>query len=276
MAPHVQRSLPTKKSRETIFKEIINQCKLDSGFDTQSSDLELVYCNVNPTDGQVIAESLKADSIFERSRGRINYNPVTEVLRVKIMTSEIHEAPVRWLNTEFGHMMRTGWLTAGEIELMDFGSPGPEFHGFQGRYIGAKKTADWICRADTDRFPRILVEVGWTEIFPRLRQDKDLWIRGAADVQLVILVNWNKLRHGRVNGTVEVWGRDNAGDPMLIHEEQIFPGGGNQVIPLTRGQIFGNSLLPNRNANDVWNLEVSRLRVKAGEKLAAMSLTPAT
>ena len=76
MAPHVQRSLrsnthiPTQKSRETIFKEIINQCKLDSGFDTQSSDLELVYCNVNPTDGQVIAESLKADSIFERSRGR--------------------------------------------------------------------------------------------------------------------------------------------------------------------------------------------------------------
>jgi hypothetical protein len=41
------------------------------------------------------------------------------------MTSEIHEAPVRWLNTEFGHMMRTGLLTAGEIELMDFGSPGP-------------------------------------------------------------------------------------------------------------------------------------------------------
>jgi hypothetical protein len=63
--------MPTKKSRENIFKEIINQCnKLDSGFDTQSSDLELVYCNVNPTDGQVLTESLITDGIFERSRGR--------------------------------------------------------------------------------------------------------------------------------------------------------------------------------------------------------------
>ena len=41
------------------------------------------------------------------------------------MTSEIHEAPARWLNTEFQHMAGTGWLTIDEIELMDFGSPGP-------------------------------------------------------------------------------------------------------------------------------------------------------
>ncbi|KAN0068121.1 HNH endonuclease domain containing protein [Elaphomyces granulatus] len=88
------------------------------------------------------------------------------------MTSEIHEAHIRWLNAEFQHMAWTRWLTPDEIELMDFGSPGP----------GAKKTADWICRANTDRFPRFLVEAGWTESFPQLGKDKDLWIRGTADV----------------------------------------------------------------------------------------------
>ena len=35
------------------------------------------------------------------------------------MTSEIYEADIRWLNADFRHMTRTGWLTTDEIELMD-------------------------------------------------------------------------------------------------------------------------------------------------------------
>ena len=42
--------------------------------------------------------------------------------------------------------------------------------------------------------PRIVIEAGWSEGFPKLRNDKDLWlIGGANEVQLVILLKWTKL-----------------------------------------------------------------------------------
>jgi hypothetical protein len=69
--PHPKRSLrsntilSSKKSRQTIFKEIVDQCKSND-----IRDLELVYEGVDPADGQILAASLEADSSFERSRAR--------------------------------------------------------------------------------------------------------------------------------------------------------------------------------------------------------------
>jgi hypothetical protein len=68
------------------------------------------------------------------------------------------------------------------------------------------------------------VETGWSESFPQPRKDKDVWLKGTMDVQMVILVNWNKLTRDRVKGMIEVWGRDNAGNPVLVQEEvNIYP-----------------------------------------------------
>ena len=67
---HVKRALrsnthiPERQSPEGIFKEIIDKCKLDYS-DTKSSDVQLFYHNISPTDGEIITEALKSDSLFE-------------------------------------------------------------------------------------------------------------------------------------------------------------------------------------------------------------------
>jgi len=190
------------------------------------------------------------------------------------MTTEIHEAHARWMSMEWQLMASARWLTVQEIMLLDHGAPGPQFKGFRGLYGAARKTADWICRVDTAPLPRIAIESGWSE---NLQRDKDVWlVGGAPDVQLVILLKWTKLSRSRVKGLIQVWKRDAAGNPVLRQEEQVFPGAGNQVISVTRREIFGNGLLPNRNGNDVWDFDISTLRTIAHEKLAAMGLTAAT
>jgi hypothetical protein len=70
--PHPKRSLrsnsnlPTKKSRQGIFKEILDECKSND-----IRQLELVYEGVDPADGQVIAASLTARSSVVRHGIRI-------------------------------------------------------------------------------------------------------------------------------------------------------------------------------------------------------------
>lgn len=69
-------------------------------------------------------------------------------------------------------------------------------------------------------FPTIVVESGWTESCARLNNDKDLWlIGGRPHVQLVFLIKWAKLSGGRVKGDIEIHGRDQSGNAMLLQTE---------------------------------------------------------
>jgi hypothetical protein len=78
---------------------------------------------------------------------------------------------------------------------------------------------------DTAPLPRIAIESGWSENFPKLQRDKDVWlVGGAPDVQLVILLKWFKLSRSRVKGLIQVWKRDAAGNPVLrLEEVNIYP-----------------------------------------------------
>ena len=54
--------------------------------------------------------------------------------------------------------------------------------------------------------PTIVVEAGWSESFPRLRNDMRLWIRGGAGgVKMVLLFKWFELKNKRVEEIVEVY-----------------------------------------------------------------------
>ncbi|KAN0087118.1 hypothetical protein V8E54_000806, partial [Elaphomyces granulatus] len=174
----------------------------------------------------------------------LNYNPVTEVLRIKFMTTEIHEAHARWMATEWQLMAATGWFTVTARLLLRV------LTTHISNIIQQTKCIS-IIRQHKNMFST------WNNSVVLIRKDKDLWlVGGAPDVEVVILLNWTKLSRGRVKG--------------VIQNSKCFPAAGNPVIRLTRGEIFGNALLPNRHdANDVWNLDVSRLRIKAREKLAA-------
>lgn len=65
-----------------------------------------------------------------------------------------------------------------------------------------------------------MVESGWSERWPQLNQDSDLWMRGGApEVQLVLIFHWRKLRGGRVRGDLQVWDRDALGNANLRQTE---------------------------------------------------------
>ncbi|KAL1982947.1 hypothetical protein VTN96DRAFT_634 [Rasamsonia emersonii] len=185
---------------------------------------EPIYENVDPSVGSEVAYSLDRDPEVERVRPSIHYSSVTRILRVHIMPTEIHECHTRWLTMEFNRMLVSNWLTLAESDALEI-SNGLTFEScLQEPYAASSKTPDWYCRVDTANLPRIVVESGWSERWPQLNQDSDLWMRGGApEVQLVLIFHWRKLRGGRVRGDLQVWDRDALGNANLRQTEQIFP-----------------------------------------------------
>lgn len=96
------------------------------------------------------------------------------------------------------------------------------FDLFRGVQAGISKEADFSITPSVTQYPSIAVESGWSESFPRLRINKDLWIHGCGShVQLVFLIKWNKLRGGRVSGVFEVWAGDAAANDQFFQTEVI-------------------------------------------------------
>lgn len=96
------------------------------------------------------------------------------------------------------------------------------FDDFTGAYRGSLKQPDHFLRVDTDDNPRIVVESGWSESFPHLRNDKDLWLRGNTSVVLVILLKWSAISNNRIKGTVEIWRRGPAGNNTFVTMVTIY------------------------------------------------------
>lgn len=95
------------------------------------------------------------------------------------------------------------------------------FDKFTGIYAGSKKQADLTITPTVALYPSTF-ECGWSETFPGLRKDKDLWIGGCGgNVELVIPIKLNKLAGGRVSGMIEVWAGDAAANDRLIQIEVI-------------------------------------------------------
>lgn len=69
--------------------------------------------------------------------------------------------------------------------------------------------------------PRIIIESDFSESWPRLHQDMQLWLVGGdPKVQLVILVKWSKQSGNRAAGQLEVFERDaTTGQPRLTQSE---------------------------------------------------------
>lgn len=74
---------------------------------------------------------------------------------------------------------------------------------------GSVKMPDYSLRPRFIKYPSIFLEFGWSESFPRLRIDRNLWIDNSdGHIQLLFLIKWNKLKGGRVSGVIEVWAGD--------------------------------------------------------------------
>lgn len=142
--------------------------------------------------------------------------------------------------------------------------------------------------------PSVVIESGWSETYPRLLSDMQLWLNGSVDVNVVLVLKWSKLSNSRVSGFIEAWVRDTNGPlkqqaavcisilllqpwQVIIIMQAIFPAGQNpqQTVTITRGDLFGAHLATGTNANDVLPLSLNSLRSLAQEDLALMGLIPA-
>ncbi|PGH07360.1 hypothetical protein GX51_01904 [Blastomyces parvus] len=95
-----------------------------------------------------------------------------------------------------------------------------------------------------------------------LHRDMKLWLIGGVNqVQLVLLLKWTKHANIRVSGVVEPWALNQMGIETLLqtavrfnHSEST-----NQVIQITRKQLFGSLVHPGRNPDDEFNLSIDAL-----------------
>ncbi|KAG2418182.1 hypothetical protein HFD88_001283 [Aspergillus terreus] len=261
MAPRTRSLIPFDFSgARRIFENILKE------LDAASEFKELIYENIADEDWLSLSESLANHPEVERRHPRVNYNAETRVLRIKIMPTELHDVHQRWVNNVICDWRAAGLITLQENRLICMGV-GTTFKGFTGLYQGSEKEPDLFLRPDSSTFPTVVIESGWSESFPYLRSDKDLWMRGCPTVNVVILLKWSELSEKRVKGTAEIWTRDAAGN-LQSREMKIFPSPntpGNEDIDLTKGQLFGQWILPFQNAADILPLDVGLLRDFATE-----------
>ncbi|KAL2863982.1 major facilitator superfamily domain-containing protein [Aspergillus lucknowensis] len=226
---------------------------------------ELIYENIRPEYGDLICRALDADPDAERSCARISYNSVTRVLCLRLMPTSLHDVHQRWINTSITGWVFDGLLSRPESELL-WSGVGSTFNQFSGMYSGSSKEPDHYIRVDSNLSPRVVVESGWSESFPRLHQDKDLWMLGDPSVLIVILLRWTKISNGRVKGCVEAWRRDTVGN-LVSNMMIIFPPPSplpqTETIQFTKGELFGAAAVPNPNA--ILEFNIAKLREFARE-----------
>ncbi|KAL5355592.1 hypothetical protein BJX96DRAFT_170819 [Aspergillus floccosus] len=193
------------------------------------------------------------------------------------MPLSLHDIHQRWINTSIAEWRYNGLISRQESQLL-WSGVGTTFDQFSGVYKASSKQPDHYLRIDTDPSPRIIIESGWSESFPHLRHDKDLWMLGDPSVVLVILLRWTAISNGRIKGCAEVWRRDAVGS-LISNTMSIFPAPSplppTETIQFTKGELFGAAMVPGANPNTVLELDVSELRGFGEEVVTKMNMQPA-
>ncbi|KAE8372793.1 hypothetical protein BDV26DRAFT_273396 [Aspergillus bertholletiae] len=272
VSQRVVHTSPTRNlTANQIFLEIIRSLS------QVSEPTEIVYSSIGPDEGELICRSLDVHAGVERQGVRLNYNSYLGILRVKIMPINLHDVHQRWINFSIMEWRCNGIINRAEAKLL-WSGVGTTFTNFSGVYQGSIKQPDHFLRVDTSPDPRIVVESGWSESFPHLRSDKDLWLRGNVSVKLVILLKWSSLSNRRIKGTAEIWRRNTAGN-LFSSTMPIFPAPRplppNELIQFTKGELFGPALLLGQAAGTLFDLDIVQLREFASEVIRTMGMQPA-
>lgn len=68
----------------------------------------------------------------------------------------------------------------------------------------------------------VVVESGWSESWPHLQSDRNLWFSGGPVVTYAIRLVWSKGANNQGKGVVEVYHCNAAGAEILLHHEGFF------------------------------------------------------
>lgn len=195
------------------------------------------------------------------------------------MPTRLHNSVTTWLFHELYLLRSSGALTVNEFSSLEI-THDTTFEMIYPPYQGSRKQPDLSVQPNTLNtvVPPLVVEVGYSQSYPSLLRDVDLWlIGGCPDVKAVILVKWTCDRQ-RVRGQAEIWKRDHRGNPRLEQSETVFPDpntGNPQLLVVHRRDLFGSAILAGRNPRDSLTLDIQRLRDAALVALTRMGLTPA-
>lgn len=130
--------------------------------------------------------------------------------------------------------------------------------------------------------PSVVVETGYTESWPKVQEDRDLWLQGDAPfVNVVVLVKFNKRSNGRVAAYIEVHRPGGQQGTRVVSSQRIRvkpprlanvsifpdifpsppPGTPPQQIIFHRRDFYTGGVVPQgRNPNDAWAWDLDELR----------------
>lgn len=193
----------------------------------------LHYESILPHIGYQVARSLASDGDIERKSTRISYNPVTSILCVT-MPSIFHGSQLAWAHSQIVIAVHvTGFFTVNESDDLPLGSSDRKsqrlhtyiitntmkiegFDNFPNPWQNIYKEPDLYIKPIYARFPTIVFETGYSESYPQLIADKDLWFGGAPDVNVVVLIKWSKISNNRIRGFVELWRRGTPNPERIV------------------------------------------------------------
>ncbi|QSS59788.1 hypothetical protein I7I51_04584 [Histoplasma capsulatum] len=153
---------------------------------------------------------------------------------------------------------------------------------FQGRYAGSVKEPDMGIVPEREYFPTVAIESGWSQRLTRLNHDIVVAHRVSWKSRIGDFVKMDQSGREFVKGKIETWDMDSdsEGSEVLLQREEIFPepqtGGSDQVIRVSKTQLFGSTLPAGRNPDDVFGLSVSNLRSKVAITMQHDGCRPAS
>ena len=70
--------------------------------------------------------------------------------------------------------------------------------------------------------PSIILEIGYSKPWPKVQEDRDLWLQGGAPfVNAIVLIKWTKRSNGRVAGFIEVHRPGGQQGIQVVSSERI-------------------------------------------------------
>ncbi|KAB8276087.1 hypothetical protein BDV30DRAFT_246761 [Aspergillus minisclerotigenes] len=245
-----------QRSTEAIFNEIIHKIPTIREF------TELIYESIPPEQGSLICRTFLESGIFEASNARANFNARTGTLWIRVRLTELHGVQFRWVGYTSGVWVRKGLMNEAESDIFDIGA-GTTHNSFTGKYTHSSKDPDLFLCPATDDLPSIVVESGFSESWPRLHADKDLWMYGSTTVNVVILLKWSKCVRNRCKGK------------PIFPRPVPAPDADTDVVQFTKLDLFGKHMVAGQNPMTVLSLGLSELRDHARHRMSLMGLTPA-
>ncbi|KAE8150610.1 hypothetical protein BDV25DRAFT_172033 [Aspergillus avenaceus] len=229
---------------------------------------------IPPEIGYLVTRSLSENNEVEGKGVRISYNPINQTLCIK-MPSHSHDVILAWGSNELVRAGMTGFFTTPELDEVSLFSA-CRFDNFPIPWQSVYKEPDMVFVYGPRDLPTVLVEVGYSQSWPRLLQDKDVWFQAAPTVNVVVLVKWNRCTNSRVAGYLELFRR---GVPTPTHID-IFPTPtppAPQTLTFRRDDFYppGTTLPAGRSPNDLWQWDINNLRMRTTRAMSADGTVPA-